>query len=175
MRYTKENIRTGDILGVQGVSFLARAIQKFQALQDKESAHINHLGVFWWINGRLFVIEAEAKGITFINFNHYLEGDSKLFLFRYKGALTRGETRKFEDRFEAYQNHGYKFISLFKYQIVYKLTGWWTGGKGNGKRMICEGFAQRVWQDVKGLFPEWYKGDIAKVYHNENFKISEIQ
>jgi len=166
-----EEIRTGDILGVEGTSFLAKAIQWFQRLADKPSAHINHVALFWWINGRLYVIEAGIKGITFLQFEHYLKGKSTLYHIRYQGELDYFEEKAMENLFEKYQNRKYSFISLFKYQIVYKLTGWFTGNK-NPKKMICEAFVQRVWNDLKGYFPEWYKGNISAIYYNEHFKTS---
>lgn len=172
--YNLANIQTGDILGVEGTSFLARAIQKFQALSNKESAHINHTGIFWWINGRLFVIEAAEKGVTFTNFNKYLKSKSKLYHFKHIPTLTDGDKIMMEDLFIKYQDNKYNYMNLFKYQIVYKLTGWWTGTKSK-RKMVCHSFTQRVWDELKDIFPDWAKADVSRVYFSMYFGNNRIK
>ena len=172
--YDLSNIQTGDILGVEGVSFLARAIQKFQSLSNKESAHINHTGIFWWINRRLFVIEAAEKGITITNFDKYLKSKSKLYRFRYIGGSQKNYEKQLEDIFFENQNFRYEYLSLFKYQIIRTLFGKWTGGK-TSKKMVCHEWTQKAWNEVRGIFPEWYKGDVSKIYHSMLFQMEKIK
>jgi hypothetical protein len=50
-------IKTGDCLLVSSYSFIAKAIQLFQ--KNK----YNHAAIFVWIEGKLFVSEADKYGI----------------------------------------------------------------------------------------------------------------
>jgi len=65
-------------------------------------------------------------------------------------------------------------LSLFKYQIIRTLFGKWTGGK-TGRAMVCHEWTQKAWNEVRGIFPEWYKGDVSKIYHSMLFQMEKIK
>ena len=171
----KSEIKSGDGLGVEGVSILAKGIQKFQALQDKQSAHINHSATFWWVNGRLAIYEATfVKGIraavTWNWFDDYLKSDAKLFVFKLKEPLTEDEIKKLEDVFQKYNAYKYPRIALFREHILRVLTGWWTGGKSD-KNFVCHEFRQKCMNEVRGWYPKWYVGNVADEYHSEHITV----
>ena len=57
------------------------------------------------------------------------------------------------------------------YQVVRTLLNWFPGRKKNAdKRMICHEFTMTVWDAVRGIFPDCYKGNIADIYHSKEFK-----
>lgn len=64
MKYSdiRESIRTGDVIGVEGISFgasITRAVQKLGRQGD--ASNITHIAIAYWIGGRLFVMEMDGK------------------------------------------------------------------------------------------------------------------
>lgn len=58
----REQIKTGDVLGVRGRGFfslITRTVQRLGGLRDQSG--ITHVGVAWWVEGRLYSVEMDGR------------------------------------------------------------------------------------------------------------------
>lgn len=169
---------TGDWIGVEGTTTLARGIQKFQKISDKKSGHLNHSMRFWWLNNRPKVVEATfvrklRAAVNFSSFEYYLESDAKLYLFKLKEPLTEAEKIQFDDLFEEAEARKYPRITLFREHIMRVLTGIWTWNKSD-KDFVCHELSQWFMFKLRGWFPKWYRGDVADEYHSNYYEAYEV-
>lgn len=173
-------MKTGDILLVSGKSDMAKAIQKFQSLEDKEAAKWNHAGGILVTNAGVYVVEASyiqqrktKAAIVSTPIEHYMNGDYELLLLEHDRPDL---CDLIEKQYHKYFGTPYGYSHLTYIQIIQKLTGRFLGRKENtDKRFICIEFVQTVWHNVTGWFPEHYKGNIKDVYRSEHFKHTKIK
>lgn len=183
MNYDVKNINTGDCFGYSGVSIQANIIQKFQALVDKESAYINHTGIFVWINGTLYICEAtewknkKMRALVLLTpYKDYFLRKGSLYHFKYKKNI---KEKLMSKCIISTVGIPYEYGNLIVHQIVRTVTnkmfgkGWWIG-KEDAEKVICHENTQNIWNNYSGIFPKFYKGDIARLYYNENFELLQI-
>ena len=72
------DIKDFDVILVSSGSFLGNTIQDFT------DSDINHVGIFVWLEGKLYVSEAERKGLQLVPFSEYVNNEKykKFFLAR---------------------------------------------------------------------------------------------
>ena len=146
-------IRTGDGGGYSGVGFQAKAIQKFQAMEDKESAFLNHSWIFVWLtlNGKkeLFVLEAGylpnyklKAAVKLTPFRHYQNMDGKCYHFKRRSIE---HPKLYLQALAHYTGTPYDYLNLLRNQIWLKLTGLWVGlSKRPQRKLICHEMTMTV-------------------------------
>ena len=153
-------IKEGDIILVQGGSWIARQIQKWMNIYRRKRGLdqrklYNHVAVVVDLYGTLYVAEAVAKGIHVIpNARKYVDNnDVKLMewvtpLSKLEGSVFSKEAIKY-----ALEPHRYDFLN-FWYQMKYILTGRWSGPtfEKSKKRIYCSELAAIVMDKVRGSF-----------------------
>ena len=185
MIYDTNNINTGDCFGFSGESKQAKLIQKFQRLADKDSAYINHTGVFIWICGILYICEAiewkdkKLRALVLLTpYTDYLyKKKGEMFHFKYVGKRVRNKvmSKYIIDTLGT----PYEYRNLVFHQVIRTVTdklfdkGWWIGDT-TAERVICHENTQNIWNNYNGLFPKFYEGDITRLYYNENFRLMQM-
>jgi len=171
------DIKDFDIILVSSGSFLGNAIQDFT------DSNINHVGIFVWLEGKLYVSEAERKGLQLVPFSEYLDNEKykEFFLARLPHENISKEKKRNLKHFilKETKNHSYDFMTLFVYQpikqISRKLFGRavWLGKKDRKAkiRFVCSEWVAYVYNVFFNEFPEWYLTDPAEVKNSELFKI----
>ena len=174
-------MKTGNILLVHSNTKQSKIIQKFQKREDEEAGFYNHSGIIYEGKGGFYVVEESyIKGrkikaaAVFTPMNKYLKGNYELMLLKYKGDIDEGE---FEKILFDYVGIPYDYNNLLRLQVVRLIHGWWLGTKKKKawKKMVCHEFTQKIWNDYKGFFPEYYKADVSKIYRNINFEHEKIK
>ena len=169
-------MKTGDILLVSGTSKQAEIIQKFQCKVDPESGVYNHSGIILVTKNDIYVVEEapiegyKLKAAAVINpIEHYTEGDYQLKVLT---PLIPVDEKCFEQILFEYIGIPYDYESLLRGQILRIILNWWIGRKHDKgwKRMVCHEFTQFIWHTYRNIFPEYYKGDVSKIYHSKDFK-----
>lgn len=167
-------MKTGDILLFSGTSELAETIQKFQSFEDEQSAKYNHSGIIYISNYCIYVIEASyiqqhkiKAAVVITKLVEYLQTNCEILLLESKeqnyDAILEKELFK-------YVGTPYDYKNLTLYQIVLKLTGFFLGPKyKSDKKFICHEFTQTVWHNVKGCFPNYYKGSVKDIFNSNHF------
>lgn len=172
--YKKSDIKTGDVLMVSSSSWLSRQIQKIT------KSKWNHAGIFVWIWGELFIIEAERRGIQITKWTDkkYDGGNStkrKLMRMSPKKRLNQKEVATF--MLPMCGTKPYDFMSLLLYQVIYNLTGKWIGRtreKAKG-RFYCSEFTAYVYNHFLGYFDnEWWKTSPKMLVRDEYFNMYPI-
>lgn len=170
----KEEIKTGDILVVHGSWTLAKIIQRVT------NSHWNHVGIFIWIEGELFVVEAEKHGIQLTKwdgkkYNSGNASDRTVVIMSPKKKKNPKEITNFMLPFVGVR--GYDFYSLIWHLILAK-TNKWLGKKEYKatNRFTCSEFASYVYHNVYGFFNEWWKMSPGNVYelHKDEFNYYEL-
>jgi hypothetical protein len=158
-------IRTGDILMVSGNWFLARAIQFVT------KSKWNHAGIFVWLEGELFVVEAEKEGLQLARWDgeKYQSGqatDRELVIMSPRRGLLHYSTAQFMMPYVG--SRGYDFGSLLWYQVIYNLTGKWKGKKDMmaAKRFYCSEWVAYVYNHFLGLYPDWWQISPRELFEN---------
>jgi hypothetical protein len=168
-------MKTGDILLVSSQSDRAKLIQKFQKKTDPVSGKWNHSGIIIMVNGVPYVYEAaEVEGrkikaaIILTDMNDYLSDHYDL---RVVEAPPVNEAEFIRLAFK-YLGTPYDYFALIHDQVVRTLFNRWVGKIGirASKRMLCHEATMFIWNEYRpGTFPEWYAGDVAKIYHSKLF------
>lgn len=185
--------RTGNILLVSGYSNQARIIQKFQCKADPVAGVWNHSGILFETANDLYVVEmapihgrkfkAACRITSVMNYTQHIKDGLKLLELVPKFEFN--ET-VFEGLLLSLTGTPYDYWSLLHDQVIRTLGGDWVGRKGNraARRMVCHEFAQYVWNEYcverdlhwpVPMFREWYKGDVALIYHNQNFTYQQFR
>ena len=169
-------MKTGDILLVSSQSKQAKAIQAFQCKADKESGIYNHSALIYVAPSGVYVAEESQiinrklkAAAVFTPIDHYLKGKYKLLVLTPKFQV---DPIEFERVLFAYMGTPYDYWSLIHDQVIRTLFNEWRGrvGKEASRKMVCHEFAQFIHNEVTvGVFPEWWKGDVSKIYHSKNF------
>ena len=148
-------IKTGDVLLVSGVSFLAEAIKKF------EDCPYNHAAMFVWIGGELYVWEAIEKGIETTLFSDYTN-DKSIGLLVMKPKFTMPSDNDLISFVQPYVGHSnYDLWDLFILQPIRFLTHGWLGGKPNPltRKFTCGMFVIFIVNHFfPKYFPLWHQG-----------------
>lgn len=149
-------IRTGDTLLVSGKSLLAQTIQEFQKCKW------NHAGMFVWLNGRLYIVEASMKGIVITLFKNYEDrAGIGLLIMRPSPLHLRIDAEAYINFVLPYVGHtNYGFFDLLIAQAVRYATKKkiWIGSKKDPKKhhFICGEFVAFVYNHFNQYaFPDW--------------------
>jgi hypothetical protein len=58
----RSSIQTGDIIGVEGTSFMSKVTQLVQRIgRQGEDSAVTHVGIAWWLEDRLYIVEMDGK------------------------------------------------------------------------------------------------------------------
>jgi len=174
-----KDIKTGDLLFLQGTTGLAMQIQNAQLQNSNLYYQLNHVGRFLWLNGILCIAEEDYPGVYDINiFNdEYVKSKSTVFLGRVKGKELTEEkkmelvkaslTRASQDRLT---NYAYLDILAFKVNslsVKFFKKDFWIGRKKNKKdRYTCSQSECKMLQEYFGImldqdYLRCYPADIA--------------
>jgi len=168
------DIKSGDIGLVSGKSFLSKTIQEFQELENKKGSHWNHAMVYQWIDGYLFVFEADKWGIRSTPFKDYLFSNRDLLVLSHKTKRMEG-TAQLRFMLPSCGATRYDKWNLVVAQAVKMLTFgrlWLGGSKPKDNRFICGEWAAYVWNN---FYPGTFQENTAKVspveiWENTHFK-----
>lgn len=171
------DIKTGDVLLVSSKSWLARQIQKFQSLQDREGGKWNHGAMFWWAYDELMVIEAEKYGIRITPFKDYIESNKDLLVLKPKFHVDGSEYGKFMLPYAGSTRYG--FWNLVVAQSVKILTFgrvWLGPSKKQTKKFTCGEWCAYVHDHFNhGVFPDWNRVAPVDLYLNAMFDHCEYR
>ena len=165
-------IETGDNLLVSSKGILPEAIQWF------EDCEFNHSAFFLWLNGILYVIEADKHGIALTKFEDYIESDKGLMILKPKKNIDDKMKSDIINFVLEYTGHTpYEFINLLFYQPVRyiwkKLFGKeiWIGRSKSksGKKFICGEWVAFIYNYFLGLFSDWNKAAPVDIYEDGHF------
>jgi hypothetical protein len=158
---TKNEIKTGDILLVSGVSWLSKQIQKSQKRDSicklDHRWLFNHTDVFWWCYDELFVVGAQKKGIEEEIFENYITPERQYLVLKPTFKIDGSEYGRL--LLEYVRKYGTK-TKYAKWDLIHHLRqifkGKWKGEKKqDGKRFTCGEFGHHVHKYFKPkLFPE---------------------
>jgi len=185
-----KQLQTGDIIAVSGTAWLSKRIQDFQLLVDPESGKMNHSGLIF-MDDDIWVFEADIvegykikAAVKPTLLFKYLVSESELFIFRFKNTYSKKAIKRYMFKYMAVP---YEYHNLLGDQIILKLSQWigkkigkpdfeiWLGRKNRTtKRLICHEYAQLVWHEFKGIFPDHRKGKISTVVHHPDFEMYEV-
>lgn len=174
---------TGTILLVSGTSDQARLIQKFQTKRDKEAGIYNHSGLIFRTPNNIYVMEAAPiEGRKFkaavrpTPLSDYTakvkDGYKLLFLtpkFKYNEFALELIMMQYAGTPYDYDN----LLRRIPADILFKINTY----KRSARRMVCHEFSQFAWQQYFNqchdkdwkVFPEWYKGNVSKLFHCDLF------
>jgi len=173
-------LQTGDILLVSGRGKLAKAIQKFQKKQDERAGKWNHSAMIYNAASGQYVCEASylhdyrlKAGVVFNPIADYLEGDNDLMIMQPHETIP---SISFEKKYFHYAGTPYEYKNLLIEQPIRILFNKWIGSKKHSdKRMVCHEFVMTVYWEITGMFPNYYKANIADIYHNPYFTKKQIK
>ena len=178
-------MKTGDILLVSGEGFQPEAIQKFQALEDKESAPWNHSGIIWICNGEVLVMEqVTIKDRKFLacarprSINVYYGSKDKLLLLEHKEAVDAFIfDRVLIDNIGVPYDYWLLLHSKPK-QLIGKKLGidkWPGRKKGAERKMVCHEHTMEMWNEycrsvgMEMYFPEGYRAAVKDMFYCDRF------
>ena len=163
-----KNIKTGDILLVATDSWVGRSIRKVT------KAEWSHAGIFVWLWGELFVVEAEMKGVQLTKWSDekYNSGDPKGRKLKYLRSIEPIDEKEIAMLMLPYVgSENYDYLSLI-YQMIYQFTGKWIGRKSNGdNKFYCSEFVAFIFNKINNKYFEfWWKippGDLETDFLKE--------
>lgn len=183
-------IKTGDVLFLQGKSKLAQQIQ--QAQYDRTLGHwkLNHCGWFLWINGILCVAEEDFPGVFSINMFQKEYIDTKADV--YVGRVIDHELNQEEQGLLLVESlteessgklTNYAFLDILSFKMNSLIFKWfkkdvWIGRKKNKhNRYTCSQRTCKYIQDYYGLmftqdYLECYPAEIADL---KEIKVEKIE
>lgn len=182
-----DSLRSGDIIMVRSSHKRAQFIHALQSVRDStQSAYFNHSGLLYKGIDGWYVAEIgfqqnlsgvkRSLNATFVlvSLENYLTGEFELKFITPKDPVN---DTVFEQALFKYLGTDYDYRSMLLHQPLYKLTGIWIGSKGKqGDKMICNELTMAVWNDLRGYFPEWSKGDIRDIFYSYYFtKIKNVK
>ena len=153
----KKDIRTGDILLVSGEWWLARMIQWVTG------SEWSHAGIFVWVEGELFVSEAERRGLqlTLWDGGKYRGGeatDRDYVVMRPMDYIL--DPKKVAKFIMPHMGaRGYDYASLAFHQVIFNVTGKWLGKKEvrAARRFYCSEWVAYVYHHFTGFWPDWWQ------------------
>ncbi len=169
-------LKTGTIILVKGKSERAETIRKFQSKRDKDAGQWNHSGIVMNSNGIYYVVqEAEVEGRKIkaaVVIDTLADVIAHAKEVRYLIPKIDYSEVQMQAILMKYTGVPYNYGNLVLWQLIRTLTGKYFGRKDDKawKRMTCHEFTMRAWNDLAGLFPAYYRGDIESIFHNKNFR-----
>lgn len=168
-------MKTGDIILISGSSKRSKNIQKFQSINDPVSGKWNHTGLIWVLDSGVYVVEAELvqqrkfkAAVKITPFEAYQDCMYEYKIIQHDLDVPKEDIERI---MLEYVGTPYDYFNLIFFQPVRLLFDKWIGGeKKRDKRMICHEFVMTVWNRLRGIFPECYKGDIFDIYYCKYFK-----
>jgi len=164
-----EKIKTGDILLVATDSWIGRTIRKIT------KSKWSHAGIFVWLWGELFVIEAEKKGVQLTKWSDkkYNSGNPdgrKLLYLTPKEPVDEKEMAMMMLPYVGTKN--YDYASLI-YQMIYQYSGKWIGKKKKGdNRFYCSEFVAFIYNNKnEKYFNKWWEISPGQIFVEKIFKI----
>lgn len=163
-------IKTGDTILVSSHSWLARQIQRFQKIEDKEGGKYNHAMMAVWIWGDLYVCEADKRGVRLTRFSDYYNSNRELLCLRPTFPIFEKEYAEFMLPYCG--STRYDFYTLFVAFPVKILTGgkvWIGPKKENGKGFNCGGWCAYVYNNFMQLYDKPQEIAPVDLYLDNNF------
>ena len=156
-----DKIKTGDVLLVATDSWLGRTIRKVT------HSEWSHTGVFVWLWGELFVIEAEKRGIQLTRWadKKYNNGKPKGRKLKYLTPNKPVNEQKIARFMLPYVGvTPYDYFGLIQ-QLVYQTTGRWPGRKREDKRFYCSEFEAFTYHNMDpSYYPKWWEISPGQVH-----------
>jgi len=163
------NIKTGDVFLSATESWLGRIIRKITKSQW------SHTGIFVWLWGELFVIEAESHGIQLLKWSDekYNNGEPKNRKLLYLTPKVKLNEKEIAMTLLPYVGtRDYDYIALLE-QIVYQYTGKWLGKKQKGdNKFYCSEFVAFIYNKINSEhYPMWWSISPGEIYNEVIFNI----
>ena len=161
------NIKTGDVFLSTTKSLLSKIIRKVT------KANYSHAGIFVWLWGELFVIEAEKHGVQLTKWSDkkYNSGNSKKRTILYlKPKININEKETAMMMLPHVGTHNYDYIGLLD-QLIYQYTGIWIGRKKKGdNRFYCSEFVAFIYHKLNNdYFKKWWEISPADIFRTNYF------
>lgn len=142
---------------LSGVSIIINFFQTWKFKNDTNNA--THTAQTIMLNGRLYVIDSDVKGVIAVPFEKWKEGRAWILVFDPMVIMPDTE-QKFIDRAieKAGDNYGYEDIKPWLFE---QITGRFKGETDPEKadnNMICVYYTQYCFS-----MPEWWKGSPLKL------------
>lgn len=168
-------LKTGDIVLISGKSDQAKAIQKFQQLEDIDSAKWNHSGLIYRTPHNIYVTEASyiqqrkvKAAVVMTPIEDYMKSDCEILILQHD---FEGIESLLEKEIMKYVGTPYEYTNLTAHQIFLKLTKIWIGrNKHADKRFICHEYTMTVWNNIACIFNDCRKGQVMNIFNNKHFK-----
>ena len=178
------NVTTGDALLVSSHGSLPKAIHWFQECKWNHAAFFIVLDEFIKDlekkNGHDFtyVLEATRHGVILTPFRKYIEKDCDLLVLKPIIPFTRNEKLNAIEIGLPLTEKGYEFKNLLWHQLVKCLAlklfnqEIWIGKppEESDDRFICGELVMYIYDQLRGWFPESYKGAPVNLFEFEKFK-----
>ncbi len=150
MRYDqiRDQIADGDVLGVscKGLFWsLVKVVQRAAGLG--RYAQITHVGVAWWVNGRLYSVEMDGRHNVLRPVSQHIAEGSAVTVFRVPVPSASMEAQ-FDRATSAPIEYDYLDILRIGVRLLFRAD---TGPDGNGE-MVCSPFVAR-WMQWAGWPP----------------------
>jgi hypothetical protein len=169
-------IKPFDIMLEGSSSWLSKQIQ--HVINEK----ISHSGIFFKVDGILYIHESDRYGLRNTDFISYYLDNPKYKIFIARPRLEIAKNLNVRLRHEAVRTAGHKpydFINLIFHQptkwIMKKLFNknvWWGKRKTDAnKRFICSERTAYIMNEYFGIEPNWYKTSTEHFLHSKNYEI----
>ena len=159
-----DKFKEGDILMTASNRLISKLIMAFTKTQ------YSHAGTLWKLNNEWYVIEAQKKGIRLIEWDkYYMLKSSSLMILRPKFKQKTKQLK--EVALRDLGNVKYDFVGLI-HQAIFQTTGVWVGRKGKdaANRMYCTEKVAHDYNEVYGIFKNWWNISPKELLKNENFE-----
>jgi len=163
-----ENIKTGDVFLSATDSWIGKVIRKIT------KAKWSHAGIFVWLWGELFVIEAEKHGIQLMKWSDkkYNNGNPKNRKLLYLKPKIEMDEKGIAVLMLSYVGtRDYDYVALLE-QIIYQYSGKWIGRKEKGdNKFYCSEFVAFIYNKMNSsYYPMWWEISPGQIYDKKIYK-----
>lgn len=156
-----KDIKTGDLLFLEGKTWLAKQIVKAQKAAGFKLFKLNHTGYFIWMNGVLCVAEEDFPGYFDINeFNEeYIKTKSNVY-HGYIGELSDEQLVQLNKdtlKYAMSDRPNYAYLDILSFRLFATTKKWfgrgiWIGRKKNKKnKFTCSQITCKFVQDYYNI------------------------
>ena len=149
----RSQIKTGDIIAIHGRGLfptLIRAVQKISGLGDLAS--ITHVGVAWWIEGRLYIVEMDGLYNVLRPLSHHIQKREKISIFLCPVPV-HAMVAQFESVTMKMFVYGLSDLVKIGLRMLFK----YSNAKDRDERnLVCSTFVSRWLQQAGWKIPEQF-------------------
>ena len=168
----RSQITSGDLLGVsrKGLFWsLVRCAQRIAGLENY--AEVTHIGVAWWLEGRLYSVEMDGSDNALIPVSQFISGGAKTMVLRCP-VPSQAMAAQFERATSTPISYDYFDLIKIGLRLLFRTNP----HADSNSDMVCSTFASRWLQWAGWASPENYPslpspGELAKALGDPIFQI----